>query len=841
MAPANGSTGNNGTAAARKGPTTRHRNVNPVVPAIPLPYMQKRAQKQSISKGSAAPVSLPSSTTGANGDSQTTPKGVPLQHTQPGVSDPGISNEAKRSELMTQPAEIPAGSVQAATLLAHIVGIDNSSTTSDSTRADTQKPTPTMTDTASSRELVSTSGASSVSEKPAENHRKSSPREAIGQSGMLAPTTTLSIRASNPLSIVVSRDQAHPAPVTFRPDMMNALRRDSPAFQPGANVQESFTLPNSHNGSHPGPMMNTRPSHHPHASVSSITFGGLHDSNNSSPAPLSGGYGPPPGFPVPNGGSYMGRPSGPEFRPQPFVYGNNIDPTTTMDHYGQTMPAYAPHDGGYHPYMGNYMPATPHSFQGSQPSPQPEDNGMYGIPNGAHGHFDDGPARGPTSMYGMGPPPGMLPPMHPLHVVSQTLETDVEQLLEQVKRQFQDAKFSDCILELFFPDHRAPPLKFHAHRFVLAQSRTLEQLMLDSSTSRRKAHSGLLTVMVRADDRYLRSDAFMMAIQRLYGFPLFDIPPPPPGTEDLPLAGGAVDQFKFVISYAAAGHFLQYRSIVVRGMEMASRLVGWETVELALEFSLSSSTARGTIDFHEKWHYGSATNILYEAIVAFVANHLTTEFQLDFAVCDPEGYGRLPKVDAQKEQAGARSTSPAIARGSVMKLTPKHRSRLSKIKFGDMASEDVKPAQRNGNNGVSKRTTEQSGILSRILLNLPFDSVKTILESPRFGMDAENVAVRDEARFRLISDVLGERETRRQGALDAVKEGRIANADAVRRTLSSVQPRTTDECAVLGYQETVAPASNSGTPYISRVWVPLSSDQNGNLNESSGRLTASYP
>lgn len=637
-------------------------------------------------------------------------------------------------------------------------------------------------------------------------------------------------------------------PDVLRPETMNAIHQANALFYPGANVNGNpEALGPAHDGyagSHQGPIMHAPTAHQPHRSTNNLTFGGIHDSNNSSPAPLSAGYGPPPGFPTPNGRSHMGRPSGPEFRPQSFVYGNNVDPATSIDHFAQSMAAYAPHDGGYHPFVGNYMPSTPLSYHGSQPSPQPEDNGLYGVPNGVHGHFEDGPGRVHPSMYGMVPPPmGMMPPMPPPHLLPRPLDPDIEQLLDQMKRHFQDPRLADCRLELSFPDQRAPLLNFPAHRLVLAQSKTLEQLMMDNPANRRKHGSGT-TITVRAVDKYLRSDTFLVAIQRLYGFPLFEIPAPPPGMEDLPLAGGAVDQFKFVISYAAAGHLLQYNSVVIRGMEMGRQLMGWDTVELALEFTLGSSPARGTIDFHEKWHYGGPTKILYEAVIAFVSDQLSAEFELDITVSDPDGYCRLPNVpDSQKGRTNAKAPSPAIARGSVVKLGPNHRSRLSKIKFGDLSSEDA----RSGANGSAKRsqpyTQDQIAVLSKILLNIPFESVKSVLESPRFGRDAESVAARDEARFRLITDVIGEREARRLAVLEAVKINQGAKAEQVRRTLGFVEPRTVDECSVLGFQESVTPVSDAGVPYISRAWVPLANTKKNNStgNSSHGRFVAAYP
>lgn len=207
------------------------------------------------------------------------------------------------------------------------------------------------------------------------------------------------------------------------------------------------------------------------------------------------------------------------------------------------------------------------------------------------------------------------------------------------------------------------------------------------------------------------------------------------------------------------------------------------------------------------------------------------------------GFGshhRLPKVDTSKPRPQAKSPSPAIARGSVVQLTPKHRSRLSKIKFGDITLEESKKVPGGDNRGIPQHTPNQLRTLSKILLNLPFDSVKSILESSRFGLDMDDISVREERRLRLITDVLSERESRRLAVLDAVKDGRIANSDAVRRMLSSVEPRTTDECSVLGFREIVAPVSN-GIPYISRAWIPVTNPHNGKLHGSAAHFTMAYP
>ena len=599
------------------------------------------------------------------------------------------------------------------------------------------------------------------------------------------------------------------------PPPPNMVHHMPPPFFPRANNPDVVY-------SGDGPLA-PRPSHQPHPSNTSLHFGGFHDSNASSPAPHAGAYAPPPGLPLANGRpSHMGRPSGPDFRPQSMMFGNEFEPTS-MDPYGQSTPSYATPDGGYPPYMGNYLPSTPHSFHGSQSSAPPEEMygqfSPFGANNGAHNPVDDGRGRMQASgpMMGMPPPLGMMPPMPPPHMLPRMLEPDPEQFISHFKNSFQDPRFADCTLELRFPDNRAPPMRMPAHRLVLSRSGFLEKLM-GSDQPRRKGPSAN-TVVVTADDKYLRADTFVTALQRLYGFPLFSIPTPPPGSEDLPLAGGAVDRFSFVVSYAAAGHLLQCISVVLRGMEMASQLIGWDTLEPALEFALGASQARGTIDIHERYHYGDPTRILLDGIVGFVASRISADFSLDTSVEDPKGYARLPEIpQLPKRSPSSKRGTPPIARGTSVHTAQGRRSRLSKIKFGDLSLEGAPPpdAQNGAATQPQSTASPQTAALSRVFLNLPFTTLKAVLESPRLALDAE-------ARQRIAVDVAAERESRRLAAAEAVKAG-VVPGDGARRVLASVEPRAGDVWGVLGFQEVVAPIGNAGYPHLSRAWVPVADE-----------------
>lgn len=116
MAPANGSNGSGDNVAIRKAGAARHRNVTPVVPAIPLPYMQKRLQKQLVSKTPSpvpAPAPMPeSSPPEVRGDIPAAPNGTQIQPTEPEVAELDHSKEVKKSVVASPGAVAESSSAQ---------------------------------------------------------------------------------------------------------------------------------------------------------------------------------------------------------------------------------------------------------------------------------------------------------------------------------------------------------------------------------------------------------------------------------------------------------------------------------------------------------------------------------------------------------------------------------------------------------------------------------------------------------------------------------------------------------------------------------------------------------
>ena len=106
MAPANGA------ANLRKGPGARPRVKNPVVPAIPLPYIQRRAQNQAASAAAAASAITQPAPAQTNGDAQATPKGIPAEPAKPESTHTTNSNGAARFEGGAHAAASDSSSAQ---------------------------------------------------------------------------------------------------------------------------------------------------------------------------------------------------------------------------------------------------------------------------------------------------------------------------------------------------------------------------------------------------------------------------------------------------------------------------------------------------------------------------------------------------------------------------------------------------------------------------------------------------------------------------------------------------------------------------------------------------------
>ncbi|KAK5625914.1 hypothetical protein RRF57_001630 [Xylaria bambusicola] len=586
---------------------------------------------------------------------------------------------------------------------------------------------------------------------------------------------------------------------------------------------------------HPAVFHAPHPHHiHPHqhrhqiSNGGGIMFGGF-DSHTPSPVPPPGGFMPPPSshingdnraHPRPNGHHHSQSSSNGFPAPINTHFRGDIMPMSTMDTYG-TAPTHTPpvHMDAFTPGAGRYGPPTPHSFHGSHTSGEPNgmDNTLPYPPNGtfvSHPRHEH-PAAHPH-------PPVPFPPFMPPHLLSRqfgTLEDDAMEGIRYIRSQFDNAELADCVLELISAKGRHHPVKISGHKLILARSPALKQYILNAQAQDPGSH----TITMEIDDSYMRSDAWWTAVQRLYQHPLVPLPPMLGHADNgVDFVGNKVDRFGFCLGYAAAGSILSMRDVLVRGLEIASHTLTWDTVEMGLGFVLENTVQRHVDHSPEleafspstllEFGYGPETKILHSAILNFLINEFPANFELDAQVMDVPKIARIPTSAIVNTPPRTRATDkvvPTIARGTMARQTAKQ-TRLSSIKFGDLPAaypDDGAPPHR--------EPAECSSILSRILLNLSYDDLCQVLTSGSHGVSGWNSA---QDRYHAVSDVVLEREARRLRAVEAVRSEVVPNAREIQSRLSAPHRYTIAEpWDVLNWKEEV---TRDETPRIVRRWIP---------------------
>ncbi|GAB1316161.1 BTB domain-containing protein [Madurella fahalii] len=540
----------------------------------------------------------------------------------------------------------------------------------------------------------------------------------------------------------------------------------------------------------PATIMNRPTFHQPHPSNGSLIFGGYHDSNTSSPAPHSAGGGfPPPGM-----------------LPFPAV-------APAADGYNRALL------DGYPPNLiSHHGPPTPHSFHGSQSSAQAEEHGFNRYPalNGHNGYPADPAGHAPM------PLPGMNPPMNgTLHAAASSVSAyqtlrDQDEALAFLRHSFPDNVFNDCILDVHFSDspefqdhpryrdlHRA--LTIPAHRFILSRSPMLAGLM----KTQRVMAGGAIVLDVH--DEYVRSDVFFYSLRALYGWSMANgILPTNLHLRD------ARDDLKTALSYISTAQYLRLGWVHAVAVQHASRLLLWETIELAVKYVCRIVSPSSRND-------GFTVSELLDQVISFIVHSFPIDFVLDVTVGD-FGIPRLPPASpparGQNAPTIAHGTSSGVHNRQPSKTQaqmPRHprvssNYRLSQIKFGD-----ISPSK----NGQSPRvSTPNDTILSRILLNLPFDLLKQILEHPQLAKMSGELS--PSSREVMIKDIIAEREARRLRALEKadpqlrVYQERVENASAP-LAVGGMEDLWVNN---MGFKEEVF---TGDLPYIVHTWMQGSS------------------
>ncbi|KAJ5047388.1 uncharacterized protein L3040_003215 [Drepanopeziza brunnea f. sp. 'multigermtubi'] len=664
----------------------------PVVPVIPLSYIQKRQQQQAARAGSreqaaASPPVFQEFRSLSPPDSEITPL------IANGSSDVQVSEKAEAEEEVVEPAS------------------------------------PSVATTPLS--VATTPFA------PLEEEHNAAPKnqKVTVQEGTLEDVRETSTSMSPP-----SEGQSSASRSTYHMP---------PAFVPANQSQTNGSNMASYNQLY---LDVHYPTHHLQPNGGTIMLGGFPESARSSPAPpqfnpqqypqmaasADGGYRSQ--FPtnghahtISNGYHSNGTPSAPPGffpredglvgfrRPPPYGMSDGFSSSTAPIGDQQRM---------------SQDPSTPHSFHGSQSSAANEqDSGpaFYSqyptavISNGSNGHIED------VRLLQNARPKFIPPPVAPFGTY---FPDQLDSWHYYLQSQFSRPEFANYIFELRYSDNRAPPLRIPGHGILFAQSGVLRTLMQAC-----EGHDGqaLPTLLVESEDRFLRSDALWLALQRLYGAPLLENGPSR-AYPCSPFENPPADPFGFALGYAAAGNLLGMLNICNRGMEVAAQLLSWHTIERAIDLAIDGglhphfTAGTGTpYSQHSVPTYGSGVISFLHHILHFIVSNFPAGFALDTSVGELANHRRLPLVP----QAG-------------------QNSRLSSIKFGDHPSEE---------HFRSNPENPTTATLSRLLINLPYDLIKCVLESPNLG-NVQGWATTT-LRQEVMKAVVGEREKRRIKALES--------------------------------------------------------------------------
>ncbi|CAK7262491.1 hypothetical protein SEPCBS57363_000080 [Sporothrix epigloea] len=627
-----------------------------------------------------------------------------------------------------------------------------------------------------------------------------------------------------------------------------ARHRGPPRHSVNPQVPQ-YPVQNQH---HPHPSF-----HQTHPSAGSLTYGPLHDSSNGSPGPTSHGslpltpatmggpqfipynvqnmVGPNDWHQAPPGALHVGDLNANGFVP-PSVGFNSSTPGSFHGSHSPDIAVDGPgfqHQGGPYP-----VPSAPN---GHLPLRNIDSASMMSPP---FYHLNGFPDTGPHGR--RGGRNGINAPGIDFRFV--------HHLQHYLQHSYDNPQTIDCHLVLHFPHAKTatasesktpdqqsvPTTIFSGHRSVLVQSYSIGELLrYDTGVM----HNGpfnqpIHTLRMKIDDPYMSIEAANQALRSLYGHALAD-----------PTADGALAPTQSIdkaLANFAAGFIFMLNHVESVAVQQAERLLGWDVVEKVLAFCLNGATFSNTAGVESetdrpafipaRLRYargtGAAVRSLLDRTIAFVVHHAPADFTFDskasalnstttlatllrFPIdtwslsAKPTTFDGNSSIDGTAHIRSTGSVSLPMRKTSGSIDTKQTCVRSPKILFGDFApriDESTGPAQLT--NGFVKKSpgdilagaaiTDTSTVLSRILLNLPFGTLKHILCQPQVTL----------LRTSFSRAIVDERERRRLQALDGIHAG-VFLENSEQRNL------------VLGHIQQSTPPTQSNMPFPFEEWDVL--------------------
>ncbi|KAF2097886.1 hypothetical protein NA57DRAFT_76686 [Rhizodiscina lignyota] len=512
--------------------------------------------------------------------------------------------------------------------------------------------------------------------------------------------------------------------------------------------------------------------HHPRPNAMSLVFGGMPDSSSSSPVPFtpSGAsqYQIPPVYPSTFTGNVNAAPFYPSVAMPPFseaqVDGGYTPMTATAPSFSPFVPSqpWLPPGASFH-YA---VPAAAMPIQFGQPlSPSLSQHS-----SAKAGH--DRRASQQGSSEGLmwqqtdvleassRPGTGQESVRDSAWAEEQPHPTVTEPSLEgHILSQFGKYDYADCILEVYLTNEPDAPLRFPGHRLLMVRSPRLAAELATGSAMAEFDHHGFRVLRLWAPSRFATSSAIIEALSYLYGAPVEAKKTEASAEEARQSSEEAKERLTHALSCVAAGSILELPEYAQHALEDAFSLLCFHTVEQALSFALDKSQTadisgssfveaevptegsdgRPNGGIHEE----SATSYegqLLDKTLEFLIQNFPDDFSLDTAAAQLIHTPRLP---------------PSLVSSRPSVSDP----RFSRIKFGDINGE------------APTEEKHVSGVISSILLSLPFSTLERLL-----GVWGRSAGLSPTKPSELMQAVIDERERRRLKALRASRSSKHAHS-----------------------------------------------------------------